>query len=54
MISISVVALICWLVVGGLGLINCITKRECRWIDYWLVYGVLIVNLIDNIIEELA
>ena len=54
MISISVFALICWIIVGGLGLINCITKRECRWIDYWLVYGVLIVNLIDDIIEKLA
>ena len=52
--TISIMVLVCWLIVGGLGLINCITKRECRWIDYWLVYGVLIVNLIDNIIEELA
>ena len=54
MISISVVVSVLWLIVGGLGLINCITKRECRWIDYWLVYGVLIVNLIDNIIEKSA
>ena len=52
--TISIMVLVCWLIVGGLGLINCITKRECRWIDYWLVYGVLIVNLIDDIIEKLA
>ena len=52
--TISIMVLVCWLIVGGLGLINCITKRECRWIDYWLVYGVLIVNLIDNIIEKSA
>ena len=54
MISISVVALICWLVVGGLNLARCITKRECGWLDYWLVYGVLIVNLIDEIFEKLV
>lgn len=52
--TISIMVLVCWLVVGGLGLINCITKRECRWIDYWLVYGVLIVNLIDEIFEKLV
>ena len=52
--TISIMVLVCWLIVGGLGLINCITKRECRWIDYWLVYGVLIVNLIDEIFEKLV
>ena len=52
--TISIMVLVCWLIVGGLGLINCITKRECRWIDYWLVYGVLIVNLIDEVFEKLV
>ena len=54
MISISVVVFVLWLIVGGLGLINCITKRECRWIDYWLVYGVLIVSLVDKVVEKLV
>ena len=40
--------------VGGLNLARCITKRECSWLDYWLVYGVLIINLIDEIFEKLV
>ena len=54
MISISIVVLLLWLIVGGLNLARCIIKRECSWLDYWLVYGVLIVNLIDDIVEKLV
>ena len=54
MISISVVVLVLWLIVGGLNLARCITKRECSWLDYWLVYVVLIVNLIDEIFDKLV
>ena len=54
MISISVFALICWIIVGILNTVNYVNNRECRWIDYWLVYGVLIVNLIDEIFEKLV
>ena len=50
MISISIAVLVLWLIVGGLNLARCITKRECNW----LVYGVLIVNLIDEIFEKLV
>ena len=51
--TISIMALICWLTVGVLDLASCITKHECRWPDYWLVYVVLIINLIDEVFEKL-
>ena len=54
MISNSMVALVLWVIVGILSLVNYISGRTCKWIDYWLVYGVLIVNLIDEIFEKLV
>ena len=54
MISISVVALVLWAIVGILGFVNCISGRTCKWIDYWLVYGVLIVSLVNEIFEKLV
>ena len=53
MISISIAVLVLWLIVGGLNLARCITKRECSWLDYWLLYVVLIINLIDEIFKKL-
>lgn len=53
MISISLAVLVIWLIVGGLNLARCITKRECSWLDYWFLYGVLIINLIDEVFEKL-
>ena len=53
MISISIAVLVIWLIVGGLNLVRCITKRECSWLDYWLLYLGLIINLIDEIFEKL-
>lgn len=54
MISVLVVALIMWIIAGLLGLINCLKGNECRWIDYWIVYGVLIAILVNQIVEKLA
>ena len=54
MISISIAVLMIWLIVGGLNLVRCITKRECSWLDYWLLYVVLIINLIDEIFKKLV
>ena len=53
MISISIAALICWLIVGILNIINCVNNRKCSWLDYWLLYGVFIINFIDDILEKL-
>ena len=54
MISISIAALICWLIVGILNIINCVNNRKCSWLDYWLLYVVLIINLIDEIFKKLV
>ena len=54
MISISVVSIIIWVIVGLINLISCINHFECTWGNYWLVYGVLIVALINQIVEKLA
>ena len=51
--TISIMVLVCWLTVGVLNLARCITKRECNWLDYWLVYVVLIINLADEVFEKL-
>ena len=48
MISISVFAIICWAIVGILNVVNYVNNRECRWIDYWILYGVFIINLINK------
>ena len=53
MISILVVALIMWIIVGLIGLVNCLGNK-CCWITYWLLYGVLIVLLVNQIGEKLA
>lgn len=52
MISISVFVLICWVIVGILNIVNYVNNRKCQWIDYWILYGVLILNLINNIIVK--
>ena len=52
MISISIVAIICWAIVGILNILNCIHNNKCNWIDYWLLYGVFILNLINDIIVK--
>ena len=52
--TISIMVLVCWLTVGVINLASCITEHECKWLDYWLVYGVLIINLIDEIFEKLV
>ena len=52
MISISVFALICWVIVGIFNLVNYINDSECRWFDYWLLYGVFIFNLVNDIIVK--
>ena len=52
--TISIMVLVLWAIVGILGFVNCISGRTCKWIDYWLVYGVLIVSLVDKVVEELA
>ena len=54
MISIYIVAIICWAIVGILNIVNYVNNRECRWIDYWILYGVFIINLINNTIEKLV
>lgn len=54
MISISITVFVLWLIVGGLNLVRCITKHECNWLDYWLVYVVLIINLVDEVFEKLV
>lgn len=54
MISIYIVAIICWAIVGILNIINYVNNRKCSWLDYWLVYGVLIITLIDEIFEKLV
>ena len=52
--TISIMVLVCWLIVGVINLASCITKHECRWLDYWLLYVVLIINLIDEVFEKLV
>ena len=54
MILISIVVLICWIIISILDAVNCTNNRKCIWLDYWLLYGVLIINLIDNIVEKRA
>ena len=43
-------ALVLWAIVGILSFVNCISGRTCKWIDYWLVYGVLIVILVEKLV----
>ena len=51
--TISIMALICWLIVGVLNIVDCTSHRKCSWLNYWLLYGVLIINLIDEVFEKL-
>ena len=43
-------ALVLWAIVGILSFVNCISGRTCKWIDYWLVYGVLIIILVEKLV----
>ena len=52
--TISIMALICWLIVGILNIVDCARNHKCSWLDYTLVHGVLIISLIDEIFEKLV
>ena len=50
----TIEVLVLWAIVGILSFVKCISGRTCKWIDYWLVYGVLMVSLVDEIFEKLV
>ena len=52
--TISIMVLVCWITVGILNVVNCVRNHKCHWLDYWLVYGVLIINLIGKVVEKLV
>ena len=52
MISIYIVAIICWAIVGIFNIVNYVNDRKCRWVDYWILYGVFITDLINNVIVK--
>ena len=52
MISISIVAIICWAIVGIFNVVNYVNNRKCRWIDYWILYVVFITTLINDVIVK--
>ena len=52
--NLNLVLIILWLLVGLIQVISIVRiKRSINWLEYWLVYVVLIINLIDNYLKSL-
>ena len=50
----NLVLIIIWLLVGLIQVISIVRiKKSVHWLEYWLVYVVLIINLIDNYLKSL-
>ena len=50
----NLVLIIIWLFIGLIQIISIIcNKKSARWLEYWLLYGVLITDLINNYLKSL-
>ena len=49
MIYILILAI--WIIIGILSLVKCIQHLEVTWIDYWLIYVVLIISLLKIVLK---
>ena len=49
MIYILILAI--WIIIGIISLVKCIQHLEVTWIDYWLIYVVLIISLLKIILK---
>ena len=49
MIYILILAI--WIIIGIISLYKCIQHLEVTWIDYWLIYVVLIISLLKIILK---
>lgn len=50
----NLVLIIIWLLVGLIQVISIVRiKKSVCWLEYWLIYVVLIINLIDNYLKSL-
>ena len=48
---IYIIILVMWITVGILSLVKCIQHLDVTWIDYWLIYVVLIISLLKIILK---
>ena len=52
--NLNLILIVIWLFVGLIQVIGIIrSKKSVCWLEYWLVYGVLIVNLINDYLKSL-
>ena len=49
MIYILILAI--WIIIGIISLYKCTQHLEVTWIDYWLIYVVLIISLLKIILK---
>lgn len=49
MIYILILAI--WIIIGIISLYKCIQHLEVTWIDYWLIYVVLIISLLKIVLK---
>ena len=49
MVEISI--LVIWIIIGRTSLYKCIQHLEVTWIDYWLIYVVLIISLLKIVLK---
>lgn len=44
---------ICWVAVGIISLIACLTGLAAEWTTFWCIYGGLIINLFTNACQSI-
>lgn len=49
MIYILILAI--WIIIGIISLYKCTQHLEVTWIDYWLIYVVLIISLLKIVLK---
>ena len=49
MIYILILAI--WIIIGIISLYKCTQHLEVTWIDYWLIYIVLIISLLKIVLK---
>ncbi len=48
---IYILILVIWIIIGIISLYKCTQHLEVTWIDYWLIYVVLIISLLKIVLK---
>lgn len=50
----SIFILCCWVAIGAIAFGDCASHRPPRWTQYWLLYIMLMLQLIEEVVTTFA